>query len=88
MKQHCRLIIVQYEVGGDAAHPKTKAIRKGDKFIINGTKTFITNAPNADIFVVYATINENSEKRNVSAFVVEKEFKGIKIDKIKKWGKK
>jgi isovaleryl-CoA dehydrogenase len=80
------ICLTEPEVGSDAAHPKTKAIRMGDKYIINGTKTFITNAPHADIFVVYATTDETSEKRNVSAFIVEKGEKGIKIDKIKKMG--
>jgi len=85
-KKVASICITEPEVGSDAAHPKTKAVRKGDHYIINGTKIFITNAPHADIFVVYATTDETSEKRNVSAFIVEKDFGNITVNKLYKMG--
>jgi isovaleryl-CoA dehydrogenase len=85
-KKVAALCITEPEVGCDAGHPKTKAVKKGDYYIINGNKTFITNAPHADIFVVYATTDETSKKRNVSAFIVEKGFGNITVNKLNKMG--
>jgi len=85
-KKIASICLTEPEVGSDAAHPKTKAVKKGDYYVINGTKTFITNAPHADIFVVYATTDETSEKRNVSAFIVENDFGNITVNKLNKMG--
>lgn len=79
------ICITEPEIGSDAAHPHTKAIKKGDKYILRGSKIFITNGPFADIFVVYARTSDDP-KHGVSAFIVEKEFGNISVEKIHKMG--
>lgn len=63
--------------GSDANSGKTKATPEGDKFILNGQKMWITNGGFADVFTVFAKI-ENDE--NLSAFIVEKDFGGIDLN--------
>ncbi|RME79986.1 MAG: acyl-CoA dehydrogenase [Caldilineae bacterium] len=63
--------------GSDVAGIKTYAERKGDVYVLNGTKTWITNAPEADLFVVFAKTDREARHRGISAFIVEREF-GVK----------
>ena len=66
--------------GSDVVSMKLKAKKDGEKFILNGSKMWITNAPNANIFVVYAkTINEEDNKEKITAFLVERGYKGFSI---------
>jgi len=67
--------------GSDAAGVQTTAVRKGDKYLLNGTKMFITNGPIADVLVVYATIDKNLKHMGLTGFVVEKGFKGFAVGK-------
>ncbi len=67
------------DAGSDMLSMKTKAEKKGDKYILNGTKTYITNGPIGDVFVVYA--RTGPEKKQLSTFIVEKNFKGFKTGK-------
>ncbi len=57
------------------------AVRDGDRYILNGTKIFITNAPIADILLVFAVTNEQKKFGGVSAFIVEKGFPGFSVGK-------
>ncbi|ANI77069.1 MULTISPECIES: isovaleryl-CoA dehydrogenase [Sphingobium] len=70
--------------GSDVLSMKLRADRKGDRYALNGTKFWITNAPEADTLVVYARTDEGP--RGVTAFLIEKGFKGFsigqKIDKV------
>ncbi|WP_311202067.1 isovaleryl-CoA dehydrogenase [Novosphingobium mangrovi (ex Huang et al. 2023)] len=70
--------------GSDVMSMKLKAEKKGDRYVLNGTKFWITNAPEADTLVVYARTGEGS--KGITAFLIEKEFKGFsigqKIDKV------
>ena len=62
--------------GSDVVSMKLKAKKVGDNFILNGSKMWITNAPNANIFVVYAkTINDEDNKEKITAFIVERDTK-------------
>ncbi len=71
--------------GSDAAGIKTKAVRKGDKFVINGTKIWITNGGVADIYVVYADLDKSENSRGgISSFIVEKNFSGFSVGTIEK----
>ncbi len=71
--------------GSDAAGIKTRAVRKGDKFIINGSKIWITNGGRADVYVVYADLEKSETGRGgISAFIVEKEFPGFAVGTIEK----
>ena len=71
--------------GSDALGLETKAVLKNGKYILNGAKTFITNGPTADVFVVYA--KTGTTKKEISTFIVEKGFPGFKVGrKLKKMG--
>ncbi len=73
--------------GSDAAALAATAQRKGGKWILNGTKTFITNAPVADVSVIYATVDRSMKHAGITAFIVEKGFKGYSTGKpFKKMG--
>lgn len=71
--------------GSDATNLETRAEKCGDKWIVNGTKHFITNAPVADVFTVFAlTDKEKGAKGGITAFLIEKDFPGFTIGKIDK----
>lgn len=70
------LCITEPEAGSDALSMRTRAVRKGDRYILNGTKMFITNGPVADVAVVYAKTDPDAGPKGVSAFIVEKDFPG------------
>ena len=76
--------------GSDAASLKTTAIKDGDTYVINGTKRYITNAPEAGVFTVMArTDPDNKRSGGISAFIVESDTPGITLGKIdKKMGQK
>jgi alkylation response protein AidB-like acyl-CoA dehydrogenase len=63
--------------GSDAAALTTAAVRRGDRYILNGSKTFITNAPVADVFVVFATLDRALRHKGITAFILEKGFPGL-----------
>jgi butyryl-CoA dehydrogenase len=62
--------LTEPEAGSDAASLKTVAVRKGDDYVINGSKNWITNGPVADAIVVFAVTDRSKEHRGISAFVV------------------
>ncbi|MGZ3658644.1 MAG: acyl-CoA dehydrogenase family protein [Bdellovibrionota bacterium] len=71
--------------GSDAAALRTTAVKKGSHYVLNGTKQFITNGPQADVFAVLARTGEAGAK-GVSCFIVERGFPGFKGGKLeKKW---
>jgi alkylation response protein AidB-like acyl-CoA dehydrogenase len=63
--------------GSDAFSLATTAQRKGDHYLLNGSKTFVTNGPIADVLVVYATVDRSSGPRGITTFLVEKGFSGF-----------
>jgi len=68
--------------GSDAARLKTRAVRKGDKYILNGSKNFITNGGVAETITVYAVTNpEEKTHKQGSVFIVEKGFPGFQVGK-------
>jgi alkylation response protein AidB-like acyl-CoA dehydrogenase len=68
--------------GSDVAALKTRAVRKGDKYILNGSKMFITNGGVADILTVYAVTNpEAKSHKAASVFIIEKECPGFSVGK-------
>ena len=82
------LAMSEPSAGSDVVSMKLNAKKKGTEFCLNGTKMWITNAPNANTFVVYAKTNDESEKKNncITAFIIEKNFPGFsvspKLDKL------
>jgi isovaleryl-CoA dehydrogenase len=75
------MAMTEPEAGSDVLSMKTLAMKKGDDFILNGRKTFITNGPVGDLFLVYAKTDPKAKGRGITAFVVEKHFKGFSIGK-------
>ena len=65
------------EAGSDAANMKTRAVRDGDSFVINGTKRWITNAGESEFYTVMAVTDPDAGPRGISAFVVEKSDEGV-----------
>ncbi len=79
--------ITEPNAGSDAMSMKTRAIKKGDKWIINGSKIFITNGPLADFMVFYAKTDPDKGPHGISTFMCyPKKQKGWSVEKIKKWG--
>lgn len=72
--------------GSDVVSMKLKAEKKGDRYVLNGNKMWITNGPGADVLVVYAKTEPDAGSRGITAFLVEKDFKGFstaqKLDKL------
>jgi hypothetical protein len=67
--------------GSDAFSLKTSAEKRGETYVLNGSKTFITNAPIADVFVIFATTNPSAGALGISAFLVETGAPGLQIGK-------
>ena len=80
------LAMSETEAGSDVVGMKTTAEKKGDRFILNGSKMWITNGPNADTLVVYAKTDPGADKNGITAFIVQKGMKGFstspKLDKM------
>ncbi|WP_428697462.1 isovaleryl-CoA dehydrogenase [Stappia sp.] len=72
--------------GSDVVSMKLKAEKKGDRYILNGTKMWITNGPDADTLIVYAKTDPSAGAKGITAFLIEKGFKGFsvaqKLDKL------
>ncbi|MFQ5620084.1 MAG: acyl-CoA dehydrogenase family protein, partial [Rhodospirillales bacterium] len=72
--------------GSDVVSMRLRADRKGDRYVLNGTKMWITNGPAADTLVVYAKTDPDAGARGITAFIVEKGFEGFttaqKLDKL------
>jgi len=73
--------LTEPEAGSDAGRTKTTAVLKGDSYIINGSKCFITNASVGDIFVITAVTDKTKGSKGISSFILEKGMKGFTIGK-------
>ncbi|HEX4740794.1 MAG TPA: isovaleryl-CoA dehydrogenase [Caulobacteraceae bacterium] len=80
------LAMSEPQAGSDVISMQLRADHRGDRYILNGTKFWITNGPHADVVVVYAKTDPQGASRGVTAFIVEKGFAGFscsrKLDKI------
>ena len=65
--------------GSDVTSMKLHAVKKGDRYILNGSKMWITNGPSADTLVVYAKTNPELNHKGITAFIIEKGFKGFSV---------
>src|SRR5919107_2847037 len=72
--------------GSDVVSMRTRAEKRGDRYVLNGNKMWITNGPTADTLVVYAKTDPEAGPRGITAFLIEKDFKGFsthqKLDKL------
>jgi len=71
--------LTEPETGSDAASIKTRAVLDGDEYVINGAKQFITSAPFAHLFIIFAVTDPDKGHRGISAFVVEKGTLGFSL---------
>ena len=72
--------------GSDVVSMKLHAEKRNDRYVLNGTKMWITNGPDADVLVIYAKTDPDAGPRGITAFIVEREFAGFsaarKLDKL------
>ncbi|POZ58148.1 Acyl-CoA dehydrogenase [Lysinibacillus sphaericus] len=73
--------LTEPSAGSDAGSLQSKAVRDGDEYVINGSKVFITNGGEADVYIVFASTNQAAKTRGISAFIVEKGTLGLIIGK-------
>jgi len=73
--------LTEPDAGSDVGGMKTRAVRKGDKYVISGSKCFITNGSHASWYTVYAKTDPDSGHRGISAFVVPRDADGVTVDK-------
>lgn len=75
------------DAGSDIFSMRTRAERRGDCYFLTGTKTFVSNAPVADVFVVYATVDPKLGAMGITAFIVDRDTPGLVVGKhIEKMG--
>ncbi|MFJ9565281.1 acyl-CoA dehydrogenase family protein [Streptomyces fuscichromogenes] len=75
------LATTEPDYGSDAAGIQTRAVRDGDHYVLSGQKTWISNAPYAQRFVIFATVDPALRSRGVTAFVVERDTPGLTVGK-------
>ena len=73
--------LTEPNAGTDAAGQQTTAVLKGDHYVLNGTKIFITNAGEADVYIIFAMTDKSKGTHGISAFIVEKGYPGFSIGK-------
>jgi len=73
--------LTEPSAGSDAGSLQSKAVRDGDEYVINGSKVFITNGGEADVYIVFASTNPAEKTKGISAFIVEKGTPGLIIGK-------
>ncbi len=76
--------LTEPQAGSDAASLQTTARLDGDRWVLNGTKVFVTNAREAWVFIVYARTEEVPGARGISAFLVERDYPGITVGKVER----
>lgn len=76
--------LTEPQAGSDASALKTRAVREGDEYVINGSKQFITSGQNAQVAIVFAVTDPSAGKKGISAFVVPTDNTGYKVAGIEK----
>ena len=74
--------ITEPNAGSDASKSQTEARLEGDHYVINGSKIFITNGPEAGVFVIFAMTDKTKGNKGLSAFIIESSFPGFSIGKV------
>lgn len=73
--------LTEPSAGSDAGSIKSRAVKDGDHYVINGSKVFITNGGEADVYIVFALTNPGLEGKGISAFIVDKDTPGLVFGK-------
>lgn len=76
--------LTEPQAGSHATNLKTTAVKKGDKYILNGLKHYITNATKADVFTVMAVTDPEKGAKGITSFIVEKSFPGFHVGAVEK----
>jgi acyl-CoA dehydrogenase len=76
--------LTEPQAGSNAAAIKTTAVKKGDRYILNGQKIYITNAPYAHVFTVMAVTDPSKGPKGITSFIVERDFPGFHVGSIEK----
>ncbi|WP_079527607.1 acyl-CoA dehydrogenase family protein [Halobacillus hunanensis] len=74
--------LTEPSAGSNATNLKTTAVKQGDRYILNGTKHYITNATEADVFTVMAVTDASKGAKGITSFIVEKDFPGFQVGAI------
>jgi acyl-CoA dehydrogenase len=77
----CAYCVTEPEAGSDVAGMLTTARRDGDHYILNGQKTFITGAPEADFYTVFAYTDRDKKHKGISGFIVDRNWPGVSVTK-------
>src|SRR5438874_8708811 len=80
----CAFSLSEPAAGSDAASLRTTAVRRGDHYVLNGSKQWCTNGDHADVITVFATVDPSKRARGVTAFLVEKDTPGFAVGKKEK----
>ncbi len=73
--------LTEAEAGSDPAAMRTTAVKKGDRYVLNGEKIYITNAPVASVFTLMAVTDKSKGVKGISAFILERGYKGLSVGK-------
>jgi len=73
--------LTEPDAGSDVGGMKTRAVKQGDKYVISGSKCFITNGSHASLYTVYAKTDPDAGHRGISAFVIPRDADGVSVDK-------
>lgn len=76
--------LTEPQAGSNAANIKTTAVKQGDRYILNGQKIYITNAPIAHVFTVMAVTDATKGAKGITSFIVERDFPGFHVGSIEK----
>ncbi|NYF23752.1 acyl-CoA dehydrogenase family protein [Sporosarcina sp. JAI121] len=76
--------LTEPDAGSNATNLKTTAVKKGDTYMLNGTKHYITNATEADIFTVMAVTDPSKGAKGITSFIIEKDFPGFHVGAVEK----
>ncbi len=76
--------LTEPSAGSNAANLKTTAVKKGDKYIINGSKHYITNAVDGHVFTVMAVTDPSKGAKGITSFIVEKDFPGFILGNVER----
>ncbi|MED4002856.1 acyl-CoA dehydrogenase family protein [Priestia aryabhattai] len=76
--------LTEPSAGSNATNLKTTAVKKGDKYILNGTKHYITNATEADVFTIMAITDPDKGAKGITSFIIEKDFPGFHVGAVER----
>ena len=80
----CAFCLTEPSAGSDASAIKTRAVKQGNKYLLNGSKQFITSGKNADLAIVFAVTDPEAGKKGISAFLVPTDTPGYKVASVEK----